>query len=130
MGGTVFHHPQSYIAIARQIRGELDSAARLDSVKLGILLNHAYLPGVINRGPDASGPLAAPVASKFAAYSGGWGPVLPASEWPSAATLQAALPAVKELLSREIDFMVRAAVGLVSLGLASLHFTSCPLYTV
>lgn len=102
MGATVFAHPDSYAQIARQIRSDLGAADA--SILVGILLNHGYLPGVVNRGPDASGPAPLP-ASKMAPFSGGWGPVKPIDEWPRAEEIKRQLPAARDLLGKEIDFL-------------------------
>jgi hypothetical protein len=107
MGGTVFHHPESWRKLSEQIRNDLSSAR--GNIKLGILLNHGYLPGVVNRGPD--GPPHALPSSKMAPYSGGWGPILPVDAWPSAELLKKARPAAKELLSKDIDFLVGVWAG-------------------
>lgn len=64
-----------------------------------------YLPGVINRGPDASGPLPLP-ATPMSAFSGGWGPVKALKEWPHADVIRAALPETHKLFNETIDFMV------------------------
>ena len=53
MGGTVFRHPAGYAKLASQIKSDLKTLKGHANVKVGVLLNHAYLPGVINRGPDS-----------------------------------------------------------------------------
>lgn len=68
---------------------------------------HASRAGVVNRGPDTSGPPPLP-ASAGARLSGGWGPLLPFEAWPTHAELAAALPATKQLIEQDIDFMARA----------------------
>lgn len=50
MGGTVFSYPKSWITIAGKIRDQYKGGANL---LLGVMLNHAYLYGYINRGPAA-----------------------------------------------------------------------------
>jgi hypothetical protein len=102
MGGTVFHHPQSYITIASMIRADLKRVSA--TVLVGVLLNHAYLPGVVNRGPDAP-PFPLP-GTPLAPLSGGWGPLLPFDEWPGSARIAAGLPAARVLLRSVVDFMV------------------------
>lgn len=102
MGGTVFHHPASYSKISKRIRSNLAGAP--GTVLVGVLLNHAYLPGVINRGPD-SPPLPLP-ASPLGPLSGGWGPLLPFDQWPGALEIERALPAARELLQSDVDFLV------------------------
>jgi hypothetical protein len=108
MGGTVFHYPLSYSRIARRIRNDLAHAPA--KVLVGVLLNHAYLPGVLNRGPDAP-PLPLPGGTPMAPLSGGWGPLLPLERWPGAAELKKALPAARALLRDDVDFLVGGRGG-------------------
>lgn len=104
MGATVFHHPKSYIAISRQIRSDLSKVSK-GTVITGILLNHGYLSGVINRGPDAP-PYPLP-STPMAPYSGAWGPLLSFEQWPGVGALEKTLPDVRALLQDEVDFLVR-----------------------
>lgn len=109
MGGTVFHYPDSYSELAKEIRSALAPASQTADVLVGVLLNHAYLPGVLNRGPDESGPAPLP-ASPMGGWSGGWGPLKAFGEWPGADKIKAALPLTHELITKHIDFMVGCVI--------------------
>ncbi|GBF95536.1 hypothetical protein Rsub_08517 [Raphidocelis subcapitata] len=93
MGGTVFYAPASYQKIADRVRAEYKGPAKL---KIALMFNHAYVPGVINRAPDDNA-VRAPPASALEAYQG-WGPVLPFDKWPEYARLKASQPALLGLL--------------------------------
>jgi hypothetical protein len=97
MGGTVFHYPESYRKIAKTIRDNLKDGGNVD---LGVLFNHGYIPGVINRGADEVGAIP---ASKFWKHDGGFGPILPFAQWPHHDQLKANVPALNALFS-EMDF--------------------------
>jgi hypothetical protein len=92
MGGTVFYAPASYLKVIDRIRSEYKGPANLD---VALMFNHAYLPGVINRGDDVYGALP---ESKMWKKDGGWGPLLPFEQWPEHARLKAALPDTHKLL--------------------------------
>lgn len=94
MGATIFYAPESYQAIVDRIRSEYKGPAQVETA---ILLNHGYLAGVINRGPDPVNERAGP-PSKLQAYQG-WGPLKPFDEWPEANRLNGSLAAIKGLLS-------------------------------
>ena len=93
MGGTVFYAPESYQKIVDKIREEYKGPANLE---IALMFNHAYLPGVINRGDDEFGAIP---QGKFWKKDGGWGPLLPFKQWPEHKRLQKALPAIHKLLS-------------------------------
>lgn len=98
MGGTVFHHPQSYLKIVKALK---DTTLKGNgAVDLGVMFNHGYIPGVINRGPDVVGAIP---ESKFWKHDGGFGPILPFAQWPHYEQLKAAVPHLKTLFS-ELDF--------------------------
>lgn len=60
------------------------------------MFNHAFVPGVVNRGDDPPDMRAGP-PTKMAAIQG-WGPLKPFSQWPERERLARALPAARKLL--------------------------------
>lgn len=101
MGATVFFHPEPYRQAARTIRADLKaSGVPAGAVQLGVMFNHGYIPGVINRGPDEVGAIPESVWWK---HDGGFGPIKPFAQWPSHATLKANVPSLKALFS-EMEF--------------------------
>jgi hypothetical protein len=94
MGATVFFFPASYSKIVDRIRSEYKGPANLD---VALMFNHAYLPGVINRGPDPTNLRAGPPNTPMYPYQG-WGPLAPLAAWPGAASLKAVLPQLRALL--------------------------------
>lgn len=99
MGATVFFHPESYRKAAKTIREEV-LGKDAGHVELGVMFNHGYIPGVLNRGPDVHGAIP---PSKFWKHDGGFGPILPFEEWPHHETLKKNVPALNKLFS-EMDF--------------------------
>ena len=54
MGGTVFYAPASYQKVVDRVRAEYKGPAKFE---VALMFNHAYVPGVINRGDDVFGAL-------------------------------------------------------------------------
>jgi hypothetical protein len=98
MGATVFAYPRSYVTIANRIRKYYSGKA---SVKVGVLLNHAYTTGVINR--LGAKPVHPP--TKMAHLDGGWGPLLPFHKWPNHKHLRNNLHTIQNLLNDKVDII-------------------------
>ncbi|KAI8472826.1 MAG: hypothetical protein J3K34DRAFT_519379 [Monoraphidium minutum] len=92
MGGTVFYAPEAYQKIINKLRADYTGPAKFE---IAFMFNHAYLPGVINRGDDVYGALP---EGKFWKKDGGWGPLLPFEQWPEHKRLAKSLPALHRLL--------------------------------
>ncbi|KIZ04437.1 hypothetical protein MNEG_3525 [Monoraphidium neglectum] len=118
MGGTVFYAPESYLKIFRTIREEYKGPATL---KTALMFNHAYLPGVINRGDDVYGAIP---EGKFWKKDGGWGPLLPFDQWPEHERLSKALPAIRRLL-KSVDVLGVSCYARTSADPQPVELESC-----
>lgn len=105
MGATVFAHPRSYALAADRLRQAYYYAAAgpTASLKLAILLNHAYATGVINR---SAGPKPVhPAYSKVAHLDGGLGQLLPLAKWPNSQYLAKNMAAIRQLFLQKVDII-------------------------
>jgi hypothetical protein len=85
MGGTLLNHPAQYLKIFKNARAAWKSPACL---RLGVTFYHAYTPGQVIHKPDPKGIKPRPDSS-LGALDGGYGPLLPFSQWPGVGRVSA-----------------------------------------
>jgi hypothetical protein len=99
MGASVFEYPDSYITIAQRVKKYCKGQA---SVKVAVMLNHAYATGSINR---LAAPQPVHPPSEMAHLDGGWGPLMLFNQWPNHAILQSKLASIRKLINAQVDVL-------------------------